>query len=130
MAPLVLSLGHCEQALEGNAGPVRAVPELVAHLVDLEEGEERADLLQRLIEARGACDFVVRGGEGAARLLLPGVKLRLPAAAVVADLQRVALERGVARISEGAQHSGYVGQRGVLEAALRERASRLSLEVH
>src|SRR6185437_16711495 len=57
-------------------------------------------------------------------------KLRLPAAAVIADLQRVALERGVARISEGAQHSGYVGQRGVLEAALRERASRLSLEVH
>src|SRR6185312_9532507 len=98
--PPMSSLGEPEQAMEGNAGPVRAVPELVAHLVerlvDFEQSEERPGLLQRLIEAGGARNLIVGGDEGTAGFLFPGVQLRLPTRAVIAPLHGAALERGVA----------------------------------
>src|SRR6185437_2075153 len=109
------SPGEPEEAMEGNADPVRTVPELVAQLVegfvDLEQAEEGLRLLQRLVEARGGRDLVVTGEEGTTCLLLPGLQLRLPARAVVTALHRAPLQGGVPRIREGAQHAGHVGQR-------------------
>src|SRR5579872_2549666 len=128
-----LLLRESQEAAQRDAGPVGAVAELVARLIerflDLEQAQQRLHLVERLIQSGGCRDAVVAGEESAASLALPLFQHRFPTAGVFRG--RWSAQYGCPPgVGERAQHAGDVAQRGMLHASLHQAAPRLTLEVH
>src|SRR5205807_9559872 len=121
------------QGAQRNAGPIRPVFELMAHVVqrflNFKQPQQRLHLLQRLVQAAGARNRVVRRQEHLAGLLLPLLEQWRQLVAVVSGFQQALLQRRLARVPEGTQPPRDIRQGRMLRAPFGKRAARLALEV-